>query len=227
MRGRSKAYSGRAIATLLILLMGFSTLPITNVSAEDTGDLYHLQAQDITANFDSATELTTITWRNIDSLDQPGALDNFFSAEYNLYRHTEIIDSQNIANATLIAEVDACDSETYSVKYLCLGGANGSHPGHTFSYLVEPGTNDSFYYGITTLITGQDNSVSTYDTLIIDESATYEPIVESTTPIRTPYNLQATYDPTSSITTFSWINYNDIFQILPETGPNAYQTRIW
>ncbi|MDA8545276.1 hypothetical protein N9K60_00650 [Candidatus Poseidoniales archaeon] len=227
MRGRSKAYSGRAIATLLILLMGFSTLPLTNVSAEDTGDLYHLQAQDITANFDSATELTTITWRNIDSLDQPGALDNFFSAVYNLYRHTEIIDSQNVANATLIAELDACDSETYSVKYLCLGGANGSHPGHTFSYLVEPGTNDSFYYGVTTLITGQDNSVSRYDGLIINEAATYDPIIESTTPIRTPYNLQATYDPTSSITTLSWINYNDIFQILPETGPNAYQTRIW
>lgn len=227
MRGRSKAYDGRAIATLLILLMGFSTLPITNVSAEDTGDLFHLQAQDITATFDGATELTTITWRNIDSLDQPNALDNFFNAVYNIYRHTEIIDSQNVENATLIAEVDACDSETYSVKYLCLGGENGSHPGHTLSYLVEPGTNDSFYYGITTVITGQDNIVSTYDSLIMNESATYDPINESTTPIRTPYNLQASFDPTSSKTTLSWINYNDIFQILPETGPNAYQIRIW
>ena len=85
MRGRSKAYNGRAIATLLILLMGFSTLPITNVSAEDTGDLYHLQAQDIAASFDGATELTTITWRNIDSLDQPDALDDFFNAVYNVY----------------------------------------------------------------------------------------------------------------------------------------------
>ena len=227
MRGRSKAYNGRAIATLLILLMGFSTLPITNVSAEDTGDLYHLQAQDMAASFDGATELTTITWRNIDSLDQPDALDDFFNAVYNIYRHTEIIDSQNVDNATLIAEVDACDSETYSVKYLCLGGANGSHPGHTFSYLVEPGTNDSFYYGITTSITGQDSIVSTYDSLIINESATHDPINESTTPIRTPYNLQASFNPTSSTTTLSWINYNDIFQVLPETGLNAYQIRIW
>ena len=227
MRGRSKAYDGRAIAILLILLMGFSTLPITNVSAEDTGDLYHLQAQDISASFDGATELTTITWRNIDSLDQPNALDNFFNAVYNIYRHTEIIDSQNVDNATLIAEVDACDSETYSVKYLCLGGANGSHPGHTFSYLVEPGTNDSFYYGITTSITGQDNAVSTYDSLIVNDSATYEPTNESTTPIRSPYNLQANFNPTTSVTTLSWINYNDIFFILPETGEEAYQTRIW
>ena len=105
MRGRSKAYNGRAIATLLILLMGFSTLPITNASNLDTGDLYHLQAQDISADFDSATELTTITWRNIDSLDQPNALDNFFNAVYKVYRHSEIIDSQNIVNATLVAEV--------------------------------------------------------------------------------------------------------------------------
>ena len=82
--------------------MGFSTLPITNVSAEDTGDLYHLQAQDMAATFDSATELTTITWRNIDSLDQPDALDDFFNAVYNVYRHTEIINSQNVDNATLI-----------------------------------------------------------------------------------------------------------------------------
>ena len=93
--------------------------------------------------------------------------------------------------------------------------------------MVEQGTNDSFYYGITTSITGQDSIVSTYDSLIINESATYDPINESTTPIRTPYNLQASFDPTSSITTLSWINYNDIFQILPETGANAYQTRIW
>ena len=227
MRGRSKAYNGRAIATLLILLMGFSTLPITNASNLDTGDLYHLQAQDISADFDSATELTTITWRNIDSLDQPNALDNFFNAVYKVYRHSEIIDSQNIVNATLVAEVDACDSETYSVKYLCLGGANGSHPGHSFSYLVAPGTNDSFYYGITTSITAQDNSVSTYDSLISNESATYEATIESTTPIRSPYNLQANFNPTTSITTLSWINYNDIFFILPETGPNAYETRVW
>ena len=77
MRGSSKAYDGRAIATLLILLMTFSMLPISNVSAEDTGDLFHLQAQDIQASFDNSTELTTITWRNIDSLEEPTALDDF------------------------------------------------------------------------------------------------------------------------------------------------------
>ena len=145
MTGSSKAYDGRAIATLLILLMTFSTLPITNVSAEDSGDLFHLQAQDIQASFDSSTELTTITWRNIDSLDEPSALDNFYNSVYKVYRHTEVINQSNIQNATLIHEVATCDSEAYAVKYLCLGGDNGSHPGHSFSYLVAPGTNDSYY----------------------------------------------------------------------------------
>ena len=87
MTGSSKAYDGRAIATLLILLMTFSMVPITNASAEDTGNLFHLQAQDIEASFDSNTELTTITWRNIDSLDEPSALDNFYNSVYKIYLH--------------------------------------------------------------------------------------------------------------------------------------------
>ena len=227
MTGSSKAYDGRAIATLLILLMTFSMLPISNVSAEDTGDLFHLQAQDIQASFDNSTELTTITWRNIDSLEEPTALDDFYNARYNVYRHTEIIDQNNLQNATLVHTIEACDIQLYNVKYLCLGGANGSHTGHSFSYLVDPGTNDSFYYGITTSISAQDGSETTYDSLISNESSTYHPVNETTTPVRTPYNLLASFDPTTSVTSLSWINYNDIFYVLPEFGPDAYQTRLW
>tara|TARA_B100000575_G_scaffold177917_1_gene142700 strand:- start:138 stop:3389 length:3252 start_codon:yes stop_codon:yes gene_type:complete len=223
----SKAYDGRAIATLFVISMILSMLPISNVSAEDSGNLYHLQAQDIQATFDSSTELTTISWRNIDSLAEPNALDDFYNAVYKLYRHTDRIDETNIQNATLIHEIDACDSEAYAVKYLCLGGANGSHPGHTYSHQVEPGTNDTFFYGITTTITAQDGSETVYDSLISNDSAIYDPITEITTPIRTPYNLIASFDPSSSVTSLSWINYNDIFYVLPEDGPDAYQTRVW
>ena len=223
----SKAYDGRAIATLFVISMILSMLPISNVSAEDSGNLYHLQAQDIQATFDSSTELTTITWRNIDSLAEPSALDDFYNAVYKLYRYTDRIDETNIQNATLIHEIDACDSEAYAVKYLCLGGDNGSHPGHTYSHQVEPGTNDTFFYGITTTITAQDGSETVYDSLISNDSAIYDPITEITTPVRTPYNLLATFDPSSSITSLSWVNYNDIFYVLPEDGPDAYQTRIW
>ena len=230
MTGSSKAYDGKAIASLLVLLMAFSLIPMSNVAAEDTGDLYHLQAQDINVSFDSSTELTTITWRNIDSLEQPAALDNFYNADYHVYRHTEMINQSNIQNATLVHTVAACDINDPALsasKYLCLGGGNGSHQGHSYSYLVDPGTNDSFYYGITTAITAQDGTVSTYDSLIANESSIYHPVTEVTTPIRTPYNLMASFDPTTSITSLSWVNYNDIFYVLPEEGPDAYQTRLW
>ena len=226
----SKAYDGKAIASLLVLLMALSLMPISNVAAEDTGDLFHLQAQDIQASFDSSTELTTITWRNIDSLEQPSALDNFYNAEYHVYRHTEMINQSNVQNATLIHSVVACDindPELSASKYLCLGGANGSHQGHSYSYLVDPGTNGSFFYGITTTIPAQDGTPTSYESLIVNESSLYHPINEVTTPIRTPYNLMASFNPTTSITSLSWVNYNDIFYVLPEEGPDAYQTRIW
>ena len=100
---------------------------------------------------------------------------------------------------------------------------NGSHPGHSFSYLVSPGTNDTFYYGISTTI----STIGTFAELIFNESSLYQGVQEITTPIRTPYNLQASFDASSSKTTLNWVNYNDIFPILPESGPDAYSTRIW
>ena len=50
---------------------------------------------------------------------------------------------------------------------------------------------------------------------------------EITSPIRTPYNLQATFDITTSQTHLTWVNYNDIFPVLPEEGENAYVIRLW
>ena len=227
MTGSSKAYDGRAIATLMVLLMTLSILPIINVSAEDYGDPSHLQAQDIQASFDKATELTTITWRNMDTLEQPSALDNFFNSVYIVYRHTEPITQQNLVNAIIIHTVDACDDSQFFSKYECLGGTNGSHLGHSFSYQVVAGTNESAFYGITTSINVQ-NVVTEYGSLIVDESSTSVGVKEETTPIRTPFNLQAVYDIQSSSTTLSWINYNDIlFSVLPETGDDAYISRIW
>ena len=223
MTGSSHGKDGKLIATLLVALMAFSVIPIMTASAEDYGDPMALQAQDIAATFDTSTELTTITWRNIDS---PGAeLNNIFDAVYNIYRHTENITRDNIDNAQLIYQVDACNPSQISgstSRYDCMA-FNGSHPGHSFSYLVSPGTNDTFYYGITTTI----STVDTFEELIFNESSLYNGVQEVTTPIRTPYNLQASFDALSSTTTLNWVNYNDIFPILPETGSDAYSTRIW
>ena len=223
MTGSSHGKDGKLIATLLVILMAFSVIPIMTTSAEDYGDPMNLQAQDISATFDTSTELTTITWRNIDS---PGPeLNNIFDAVYNVYRHTENITQDNIASAQLIHQVDACNPLQIggsTSRYDCMA-FNGSHPGHSFSYLISPGTNDKFYYGITTTIA----STGTFSDLIFNESSLYDGVQEVTTPIRTPYNLQASFDATSSKTTLDWVNYNDIFPILPETGPDAYTTRIW
>ena len=67
MTGSSHGKDGKLIALLLVALMSLSVIPIMSTSAEDVGDPMHLQAQDIAATFDTNTELTTITWRNIDS----------------------------------------------------------------------------------------------------------------------------------------------------------------
>lgn len=223
MTGSSHGKDGKLIATLLVALMAFSVIPIMTTSAEDFGDPMALQAQDISATFDTNTELTTITWRNIDS---PGAeLNNIFDAVYNLYRHTENITRDTLDDAELIYQVDACNSSQIggsTSRYDCMA-FNGSHPGHSFSYLVAPGTDDTFYYGITTTI----SSSNTFSELIFNESSLYDGVEEQTTPIRTPYNLQASFDASLSKTTLSWVNYNDIFPILPESGPDAYSTRIW
>ncbi|MAR93539.1 MAG: hypothetical protein CMA45_00460 [Euryarchaeota archaeon] len=223
MTGSSHGKDGKLIATLLVALMAFSVIPIMTASAEDYGDPMNLQAQDIAATFDTSTELTTITWRNIDS---PGAeLNNIFDAVYNIYRHTENISRDTIGQAQLIYQVDACNPSQIggsTSRYDCMA-FNGSHPGHSFSYLVSPGTNDTFYYAITTTI----STVGTSEELIFNESSLYHGVQEVTTPIRTPYNLQASFDALSSTTTLNWVNYNDIFPILPENGPDAYSTRIW
>ena len=206
MTGSSHGKDGKLIATMLVILMAFSLIPMMTTSAEDYGDPLSLQAQDIIATFDTSTELTTITWRNIDS---PGAeLNNIFDAVYNLYRYTENITRDNVDKAELIYQVDACNSSQIggsSSRYDCMA-FNGSHPGHSFSYLISPGTDDLFYYGITTTI----SSLDTFAELIFNESSLYAGVQEVTTPIRTPYNLQASFDATSSKTTLSWVNYNDI-----------------
>ena len=47
MTGSSHGKDGKLIATLLVVLMAFSVIPIMTTSAEDYGDPMNLQAQDI------------------------------------------------------------------------------------------------------------------------------------------------------------------------------------
>tara|TARA_B100001564_G_scaffold356933_1_gene372118 strand:- start:1230 stop:4418 length:3189 start_codon:yes stop_codon:yes gene_type:complete len=202
--------------------MVLAIVPLSNVAAEDIGDENNLQAQDISAVFDPTSETTTITWRNIDS--DGSVLQGLFSATYNVYRSADPITSVSITGLTpFTSGIIACSSvEVLNDAFKCRG-LNGTVDYHTASFLVAPGVNNSFYYAVTTTL---GDGTELFD-LDINASVIEVPVQEITTPIRTPYNLVVNFDPEASQTTLSWVNYNDIFPILPETGDDAYQINIW
>ncbi len=209
-------------AILLVCCMVLAIVPLSNVAAEDIGDENNLQAQDISAVFDPTSETTTITWRNIDS--DGSVLQGLFSATYNVYRSADPITSVSITGLTpFTSGIIACSSvEVLNDAFKCRG-LNGTVDYHTASFLVAPGVNNSFYYAVTTTL---GDGTELFD-LDINASVIEVPVQEITTPIRTPYNLVVNFDPEASQTTLSWVNYNDIFPILPETGDDAYQINIW
>ncbi|MBT3477500.1 MAG: hypothetical protein HN458_06165, partial [Euryarchaeota archaeon] len=85
---------GKRKAIFLVMCMLLALVPMSNVSAEDLGNPSNLQAQDISAVFDPASETTTVTWRNIDI--DGSVLQGLFSATYNVYRSSEVIDQSSI-----------------------------------------------------------------------------------------------------------------------------------
>ena len=145
---KSSEFGGMQKAVFLVLCMLLAIAPLSNVSAEDIGSPASLQAQDINAIFDPLSETTSITWRNVDS--EGTELTDLFDSTYNVYRSNEPIDAVNILNLTAFASVSACSPvESMNNPFNCRG-LNGTHPGHSVSYLVSPGFNGSTYYAITT-----------------------------------------------------------------------------
>ena len=215
----------RAIAVLTILLL--SAIPLMpSTLAVDVGDPEQLQAQDISVSYDSVSETTTITWRNIDN--EGGVVELFnelWDSYYNVYRHTEVITGANIDSLEpFTTPILACDGGASGDPNRCRGvlGSN-PHPGHEVIYEVPPGINGTYYYAITTTL--KDGSVST----LLDDGASnfLTGVQELTSPIRSPYNIEASYDPTTGMTTIDWINYNDINPVLPIEGNNSYSTNLW
>ena len=209
-------------AVFLVLCMVLAVMPLGNVASEDIGNPANLQAQDITATFDPLSETTTITWRNIDI--DGSVLQGLFSATYNVYRSTSQITDLTIGDLTpFVTDITACSSVDVGNDAFKCRGINGTVDAHTASFLVPPGVNGSFYYAVTTTL-GDGSEMFDLD---VNASTIENPVEEITTPIRTPYNLAATFDPELSNTTLTWVNYNDIFPLLPETGDDAYQINIW
>ena len=208
-------------AVVLTAIMLLALLPLGSVHANHgaEGTPENLQAQHITAVFDETTENTLISWENINT--NGAELQGLFSATYNLYRSSNPIDASAIASLTPIAQIPACDSGSVGGNpFNCRGDA---HPGHTYTYPVAPGTNASFFYGITTVLNDGTEAAE----LIHNASLTYEPVLEQTSAVYTPFIISAQFDAASSQTTLVWLNYNSINNILPTSGPDAMQIRVW
>jgi flagellar basal body-associated protein FliL len=202
-------------AGLMVLLMLLMTVPLIPTSAAaDIGDASKLQAQDIAATFDPVSETTTITWRNIETFSGSNVA-NLQNAEYTVYRHSEPITSGTIGAAIPFANVTACIA-IQSVD--CLAPI---HPGHTASYLVGAGVNDTYFYAITTSWTESEQVYSSSE-LDLNASSLYEGVHEVTSPVETPIFFQAEYSLADSETTLTWYNYHD----LPNSDPAMPDTRI-
>ena len=209
---------------LLVLLM--SSIPLVPSSSADVGIPSELQAQEITATFDNVSETTTISWRNIEQTGgNPDLYSELWTATYHVFRHTAPITSDNIDSLNPWHSVIACDKIALGGSPLSCRGLGGQspHPGHSATYQVGAGTNGSFFYAVTTEL----GNGSVTSTLTLNGSSLAEPVVEITTPIRSPYNIVADFDPESSSTSLQWINYNSINPVLPETGNDALQIKLW
>ena len=188
-------------------------------SANSEGDPANLQAQNISAVFDDTTETTLLTWQNIAT--GGSELNGLFSATYMLYRHTAPITATNLGSIDHFAEVDACDTGVAGGNpFNCQGG---THPGHTVTFPVEPGTNGSYYYAITTMLSNGTEAAE----LLFNGSQIYDPVLEITRSVYTPFIISVEFDAAESQTNLNWLNYNSINNILPSTGPDALQIHVW
>ena len=191
--------------------------------AADIGDPAQLQAQDINATFDLYSESTTVTWRNINDSGDSSLLENLWDVTYHVYRHDQPVNTAALAALTPFASVDACDEFGAGANALNCLGAEDRHPGHSVTYQIPPGVNGSFFYGIVT----EHGDGTLTEILDSGASSLLIPVVEETTPIRSPYFLQASYVPTEMVTTLTWVNYNVINPVLPIDGDDAYQIHLW
>ena len=217
----------------MVLLMMLMLVPLTPVSTATDTNPNNLQAQHIAAVFDPVSETTTVSWQNIDTYN--GNVPYYHSAMYNVHRHTEPITSLNIGATQLVESVTACEANVYIQYAWCLssaGGNGGQHPGHSVSYLVDAGTNNTFYYAVTIEWDSDGDIVGSTDwaldvlhqELDADVSSMTIGVDEVTSSIETPLYFQASYSLADSETTLTWINYHS--PLLPNTNAPLPNTTI-
>ena len=212
--------------TFVLMVLMLSSVPMVPSVSADQGIPAELQAQGIAASFDNLSETTTITWRNIDQTGNNADLySDLWDTTYHIYRHSSPITPANIDSLSSWHSVVACDKDVLGGNPLTCRGIQGNspHPGHSATMQVGAGNNGTFFYAITSEL--PNGNITT--PLDWNASNLFEPVLEITSPVRSPYNIQASFSPGTSQTTVQWINYNSINPILPEDGVDALDIHIW
>lgn len=187
MRNRTVCYA----LVCLLLLPAFS-MP---AAAED--DPY-LGAMNLTATVDSDNETVALSWRNIDTVNYQ-LLDALKTTNYTVLRSDEPITSASYMQAETIAEhIQAC-LETDQ-------GGDCRAKSHSYVYAIPPGTDGRYYYGIISLMS--NGTIGT--NLSVGNATLAEPTTEYGTPTSAPYDLQATYDASTSTTELEWIDLSRV-----------------
>ena len=127
----------------------------SDVPDDENYDRNKLPAIGISVNYDNDTEISTISWYNIDSdglsnQEEYTALTELSTASYLVYRHTSRITSNDLQTLNPISAltVPACPN---SVSYsLCQNGTNPFHEGHTVEYQISPEVSGEYYYAVVT-----------------------------------------------------------------------------
>ncbi|MEC8780993.1 MAG: hypothetical protein VXX54_07230, partial [Candidatus Thermoplasmatota archaeon] len=215
-RNRSATASG-----LVLLFLASTLLAFTPTAAADPNvdEMSWYQAQGLSAMFDPQTEVTTITWSNIDNFDSRVA--ELLDATYSVYRHEGVLDASTLAEADLVATVEACSDAVGGgggTNYLNCR-ASGTHPGHTVEYPVPPGENAMVNYTVTT----QMSNGTVYAMFLPGDSVTVMGIQESTQAVQTPFNLMGSFDRATSTTTLAWTPFHILpgGDVIPTEGPDA------
>jgi len=184
----------RTICYFLVCLL---LLPAISVQANGEDDPY-LGAMNLTATVDSLNETVTLSWRNIDTVNYQ-LLDALKTTNYSVLRSDEPITMANYLQAESIAEnLQAClDTDAGGV---CKAKA------HSYVYIIPPGTDGRYYYGIISLMSNGTMG----DNLSVGNATLAEPTTEYGTPTSAPYDVRATYNATTSTTQIEWIDFSRI-----------------
>ena len=234
-----KSKSRISLLLIAILLGSLVTWAPTVSASGNSSPSQHLQAQGITALFDSETESTTVYWSNLVTTDYPLMLQ-MQESRYLVYRHNAPLNESVVSTLVPWANLSMCPSTD-------VGTCSGRTFQHT--YPLPAGTNGTYYYAIVTYFENNDDEDGTNDYSYTINDVTYSPVsvgnfvhdeanvsqgvFEMTNDITAPFFVQANFIPTigasgEGATDISWVNLNTIVpDSLPEVGDNAYEIRIY